>query len=314
MEFLFGPVPSRRLGLSLGINVIPYKICSYNCVYCEAGKTTKLTVERESFFDPSKIEREFIENVNKMGKIDVVTFSGGGEPTLNKDLGRLIRFIKDKGFRVAVLTNGSLMFREDVREDLMDADVVIPSLDAALNDSFIKINRPHGSLRIKRIIDGLAEFCKDFKGEVWLEVLLAKDLNNSKEDLEALSDAINKIKPSKVQVGTVDRPPAESWVEKLSDKEMMDAYVYLAAHTSVEVELIGKFNKENDAFKDDIERAILKLINIRPCSEDELMSIFSLNKDKLNAVLKRFEKEERVYRYTYGGKQFIAGNVSLVKQ
>ncbi|WP_022670301.1 radical SAM protein [Hippea alviniae] len=313
MEFLFGPVPSRRLGLSLGVNIIPYKTCTYNCVYCEAGKTTKLTVKRESFFEPADIEREFTENVDKMGRIDVVTFSGGGEPTLNKDLGRFIRFVKDKGFKVAVLTNGSLMFMEDVREDLMSADVVIPSLDAVLESSFIKVNRPHGSLKIERIIDGLVDFCKDFKGEVWLEVLLVRSLNDSKDDLKALSDAIERIKPSKVQVGTVDRPPAESWVEKLSDKEMMDVYVYLSAHTSVEVELIGGFNKENDAFKDDVERAILKLINIRPCSKDELKSIFSLDESRLNEILEKFEKEGRVYRYTYGNKQFIAGNVSLVK-
>ncbi len=314
MEFLFGPVPSRRLGLSLGINIVPHKTCSYNCVYCEVGRTTQLSIERESFYKPDKIKQEFLENINKLGKIDYVTFSGSGEPTLNKDIGDLIRFVKGFGYRVAVLTNGSLLFRDDVKEDLMSADVVIPSLDSARKESFLKINRPQKNLDLKRIIQGIADFCKTFKGEVWIEILFVKGINDTKKDLSALIEAIDLINPKKVQIGTVDRPPADEWVEKLTDKEMMDIYTFLSAHLNVEVDLIGGFNKENDRFYEDVERSIVKLINIRPCTIDDLGRIFNLNTENVKLKLNKLFEKGMAFEYDFGGKRFIVGNKSMIRK
>ncbi len=314
MEFLFGPVPSRRLGLSLGINIIPHKTCTYNCVYCEVGRTTNLTVERKSFYDPEAIKREFVENIDKVGKIDYVTFSGSGEPTLNKDIGELIRFVKGKGYRTCVLTNGSLLYLDDVKNDLMEADVVIPSLDSARKESFLKVNRPHRSLKLEKIIEGIKDFTRAFKGKMWLEVLFVKGVNDSDEDVTALVQAIKEIKPFKVQIGTVDRPPADDWVEKLSDKEMMDIYTYMSAHLDVEVDLIGGFNKENDKFYEDVERSIIKLINIRPCTEDDLKRIFSLNEAGLKEKLDKLFEKGQAFEYYFGGKRFVVGNRSLMKE
>jgi len=314
MEFLFGPVPSRRLGLSLGINIIPHKTCTYNCVYCEVGRTTNLTVERKSFYDPEAIKHEFAENIDKMGRIDYVTFSGSGEPTLNKDIGELIRFVKGKGYRTCVLTNGSLLYLDDVKEDLMEADVVIPSLDSARRESFLKVNRPHHSLKLEKIIEGISDFTRAFKGKVWLEVLFVKGVNDSNEDVKALVQAIKEIKPFKVQIGTVDRPPADDWVGKLSDKEMMDIYTYMSAHLDVEVDLIGGFNKENNKFYEDVERSIVKLINIRPCTEDDLKRIFNLSDTGLKEKLTKLFENGRAFEYYFGGKRFIVGNRSMMKK
>lgn len=311
MGFIFGPVPSRRLGLSLGINIIPFKTCSFNCIYCEVGKTTNLTIVRESFFDVEQIKKEFLETVNKVGKIDFVTFSGSGEPTLNSDLGELIRFVKSfKKYKVAVLTNSSLFFRKDVREELMQCDVVVPSLDAVLTTSFKKVNMPQKDLKIKDIVEGLIKFSAEFKGELWLEVLFVKDINDSKEDLDALCSAIKSINPTKIQIGTVDRPPAYTTAKKISPKEMMDIYTYMSAKLG-KVDIIGSFNKENDVFYDDIERSIVKMINIRPCSKKELKETFNVEDVRIDEILDKLFKESKAYTQDFGGKKFIVGNRSV---
>jgi len=314
MEFLFGPVPSRRLGLSLGVNIIPHKTCSYNCVYCEVGRTNNLTIERKSFYDPEDIKKEFLENIDKMGHIDFVTFSGSGEPTLNKDIGNLIRFVKSKGFKTCVLTNGSLLFMDDVKRDLMAADVVIPSLDSARLESFLKVNRPCRGLGLEKIIRGLADFSKVFSGEIWLEVLFVKGVNDSRDDLDALVEAIGLIVPDRVQIGTVDRPPADEWVERLDDDSMMDIYTYMSAKLSVEVDLISGFSKENDRFYQDIERSIVKLINIRPCTLEDLKRIFNLSDEGIKVEVRKLFEKKAAFEYYFGGKRFIVGNRSMVNK
>ncbi|AEA34135.1 radical SAM protein [Hippea maritima] len=312
MDFLFGPVPSRRLGLSLGINIIPFKVCSYRCIYCEVGKTTDLSIERKSFFEVELIEKEFKDNIGKLGKIDFVTFSGSGEPTLNKDIGRLIDFVKGFGYRTAVLTNGSLLWREDVKRDLLRADIVIPSLDAADEDSFKKINRPHPSLSLTKIIHGIADFNHSFSGQMWLEILFVEGVNDSKRNVKALIDAIKLINPDKIQLGTVDRPPTLPWAEKLSFEKLNLIADNMRSKLNAEIEIIGGFDKENEEFEEDKERAILKLINIRPCSRVELMKIFKIDKKELENILDRFSKEGKAFEYSYGGKDFITGSMARI--
>lgn len=312
LGFIFGPVPSRRLGLSLGINIVPFKTCSFNCIYCEVGKTTDLTVKRKSFYDVDEIKKDFVETVDKSGHIDFVTFSGSGEPTLNSDIGELIDFVKSfNKYKIAVLTNGSLMYKESVRKDLMNADVVVPSLDAALSGVFKKVNLPHKDLEIDKIIDGLFKFKKEFKGQVWLEILFVEGVNDSEENLNALIEAVNRISPDIVQIGTVDRPPAYSSAHKVNDEKMMDIYTYLSAHLKMKVDIIGSFNKENDKFYDNIERSIIKMVNIRPCSKDELKSIFNLNDESIKETLDKLIGEEKIYTEEFQGKLFVVGNRSV---
>ncbi len=314
MGFIFGPVPSRRIGLSLGINIIPFKTCSYNCIYCEVGKTTTLTIERKSFFDIEEIKKEFTETIDKTGRIDFVTFSGSGEPTLNSDLGELIRFVKSfKRYKVAVLTNGSLLYREDVREDLLEADVVIPSLDAVLEKTFKKINMPHKNLNIDEITNGIISFSNEFKNDIWIEILFVKGVNDSIKDIDALCNVLEKINASRIQIGTVDRPPAYSTAKKLSNKEMMDIYVYMSSKIG-NIDIIGSFNKENDAFYDDIERSVIKMINIRPCSKKELQDTFGVDSNKIDKIVKKLIKENKAYLQTLDNKTFIVGNRSAANR
>jgi wyosine [tRNA(Phe)-imidazoG37] synthetase (radical SAM superfamily) len=303
MQFLFGPVPSRRLGLSLGINIIPHKVCNFNCVYCEVGRTTNLINDRRSFYNPDEIEKDFRENYEKMGKFDFITFSGSGEPTLNKDIGRLIRYVKSFGIaKIAVLTNGSLLNLADVQEDLMDADVIIPSLDAANQEAFKKINRAHGSLKIGDIINGIKEFREKFHGEVWLEVLFVKDFNDSPKDIEDLKRAVKFISPHKFQIGTIDRPPAEENIKRLTNYELMHIYSKLK---DLNAELIKPFADKNMDFHEFLELSIAKMVSIRPCSKEELMDVFGANDEDISRILNKLFDEGKISQKVYEGKNFI---------
>jgi wyosine [tRNA(Phe)-imidazoG37] synthetase (radical SAM superfamily) len=179
-HYLFGPVPSRRLGISLGIDLVPMKTCSLNCIYCECGKTTNLTLERREYVPLAEVKAEFLHYLSNHPKPDYITFSGSGEPTLNSLIGEAIRFIRshETEIPVAVLTNGTLLFDPQVREELKPASMVMPSLDAATDKVFIKINRPHPELTVDRMIDGLIQFRKEFQGLIWLEIFKMSRLEN----------------------------------------------------------------------------------------------------------------------------------------
>jgi wyosine [tRNA(Phe)-imidazoG37] synthetase (radical SAM superfamily) len=297
-------VPSRRLGLSLGINIIPHKTCNYNCVYCEVGKTTNLTNKRQSFYNIEDIKKDFVEHVDKVGKFDFITFSGSGEPTLNKDLGELIKFVKSfNKAKIAVLTNGSLLYDQEVRRELYEADVVIPSLDAAIESTFKRINQPHKELNLKNIIEGLKLFTQEFSGEVWLEIVFAKGINDKKQDIEALIKAIEYIKPKKVQIGTIERPPAFNGIQKLSNDELMSIYMALKDYN---VELIKPFADKNVNFDEFLEKSIIKMISIRPCSIEELSDVFDAKNEDVDNIVTRLINEKKAFKKTFGNKEFIS--------
>lgn len=209
MRYVYGPVLSRRLGRSLGVDTVPLKTCNYSCVYCELGKTTTRINERRSFFPKKDILNDIIKALNSGIEIDHITFAGDGEPTLCEDLGWLIGKIKEiTDIPVTVITNGSLLNREDVREDLMSADIVIPSLDAADPETFKRINRPCRELEVNEIIDGLVDFSRSYKGTLYVEVMLVKNFNDNVEALQKISEAIKRINPDGVYILTPERPTA----------------------------------------------------------------------------------------------------------
>ena len=206
MEYLFGPVLSRRLGLSMGVDLLPFKTCNLDCIYCELGRTTCLANCRDRFVQPDKVIREI--RAKKNDGFDHLTFAGSGEPTLSADLGDLIRISKEiVDTPVAVITNSTLFTSERVRKEVASADIVLPSLDAATQGTFKAINRPAPGLRIEDIIEGLRLFRKEFSGEIWLEVMLVKDVND--HEAEMIANAANSINPDRIQLNTVIRPPAE---------------------------------------------------------------------------------------------------------
>ncbi len=294
-KYLFGPVPSRRLGMSLGVDLVPKKVCSLDCVYCEVGKTTKLTLDRKEYIKIDKIKEELIHYFHHNPDPDYITFSGSGEPTLNIFIGEILRFIKQNkpGIPVAVLTNGTLFYDKKVREAILNADVVLPSLDAATEDVFRKINRPVKDLSIDKYVQGLVDFSKEFKGKIWLEVFILPGFNDTDNELVALKNVILKIKPDSIQLNTLDRPGTISNLRGATKKELQRVADYWNLNN---VEIISSSQERRDipSFRSDIETAIIETISRRPCTLDDLTKILGLHINEINKYLDVLESEEKI--------------------
>ncbi len=226
---IMGIVNSRRLGRSLGINLTPHKTCNLDCVYCECGKTTKLTNDRENFYPLDLILDELDKAVKQFEPVDYITFSGHGEPTLYKDIKELIKGIKKNHpkIKLAVITNATLFTDDNVFEALLTADVVLPSVDSVIEESFEKINRPHANLKLDDMLDALLKFRKVYKGKFWTEIFICPGINDSQKELTAIAEYLKKLKPEKVQVNTLDRTPTEPWVkvpDQKSIKRVMETF------------------------------------------------------------------------------------------
>jgi len=274
---LFGPVPSRRLGISLGVDLVPMKTCTLNCIYCECGNTSLLTLERKEYVSLESVKRELTHYFANHILPDYITFSGSGEPTLNSKLGDVIHFLRDlaPNIPVAVLTNGTLFSQKQVRTDVKDASVVIPSLDAATETIFRKINRPPLQLRLDTTIDGLVQFRKEYTGEIWLEIFIVPGMNDTDQELTALKHAIEKIKPDQVQLNTLDRPGTVSTLRPATREELervLDSFqMENAAIIADPPDHKGLF-----AYRKDTESAILGTIARRPCTSRDLSEILGL--------------------------------------
>ncbi len=227
---IFGPVMSRRLGRSLGIDLLPFKTCSYDCVYCECGATTHLTKKRAEFFPTEEVISQLDTVLSKGPTLDYITFAGSGEPTLSLSIGRIIRHLKTAypEYKVAVLTNGSLLGDKEVRNDLSAADLVIPTLTSTSQETFEQIHRPCPGLLTKTVISDIREFRKEFGGEIWLEIFLIPGLNTTDDELASLSEAIRMIRPKRIQLNTLDRPAAEDWVTAPDPDELENIRKYFA--------------------------------------------------------------------------------------
>ncbi len=299
MKYIFGPVLSRRLGASLGLDIVPYKTCTFDCIYCECGSTTEKTILRKPYIDAEKILVELRDYLKSNQKPDYITLTGSGEPTLNSEIGLLIRQIKKiTKAQVAVLTNSSLLYLPEVRNDLMPADLVVPSLDAALSGSFNEINRPHEGLELLKIIQGMIAFREEFKGEIWLELLFVKGVNNQDKEIEALIRVIKEIQPDKVQVNTVDRPPAEKTAMAIDKQEIEDIYNRFKAQ-SLPVEIITSNKKKNaiESFEmEDLKDKIINLIKRRPETGVNMAKTFGVSINYINKVLRDLEEQKIIKR------------------
>ncbi len=318
MNYVYGPVPSRRLGQSLGVDPIPFKICNYNCVYCQLGRTTPLTNERRDFFPREGIlaqVRDALER-HQPGQIDYVTFIGQGEPTLCASLGWLIRQVKAlTDVPVAVLTNGALLFQPQVREELAAADLVMPTLDAANHETFRQINRPWPRFRIAEIIEGMAAFRRMFKGQLWVEVMLVKGLNDDEATLLGIRDALAHVCPDRVQINVPIRPPVEPWVEIPDDEAIERATAILGEAAEVVAPYEGSFDFSGFA---DVAEAILAIIRRHPMRQRRLVeTLEGWAPGEVEETLARLESsgqaQKRVYRselfWEYAGRVFGEGRV-----
>ena len=307
MSYVYGPVPSRRLGQSLGIDPIPFKTCNYNCVYCQLGRTTPLTNERQDFFPPEDILAEVRRalQTHQSDRIDYITFVGQGEPLLCASLGRLIWDVKTlTDIPVAVITNGSLLFRPEVREEVCPAQVVIPTLDAADEETFRRINRSWPELHIAEIIDGLAAFRRMFEGQLWVEVMLVKGINDTEQTLTGIVGALSCIRPDQVHINVPIRPPAEVWVEPPDDDGLIRAMAILGEVAPIVTPATGTFKLVEGM---PVVDGIIEIIRRHPMRQAELVETLSRNaagRDKVEMTLARLAASGQARRRVYRGQTF----------
>jgi len=306
MPLLFGPVLSRRLGRSLGIDLVPRKLCNMDCLYCEVGRTTHYTSERKPYIPLEKI-REALEQAKAVADTyDVLTITGSGEPTLNIHFEETVSLAKamiDKP--VALLTNSTFVYDRSVREALAKVDFVLASLDSARERSFRLVNRPVADVKLDLIIEGLKALREEMKGELWLEILFVKGLNDTPDDISALKSAIEYIKPHRVQLNTVVRPPAYPMARPLSLEELEA----IKQRLSGKAEVISPEKRDAIAVKPltfaELSEWLINYLSRRPSDLEELVLVFGEAKEKILSVLHKLEEEGKVEKVYHEGKVYF---------
>jgi len=286
-KYLYGPVPSRRLGRSLGIDLVPFKTCTYDCIYCQLGCTTKKTIKRFPYVPVNDIVNELKIKLATGDLPDYISLAGSGEPTLHSSIGEIISKIKEMtDIPVAVLTNGSLLYLPEVQASLMRADLVIPSLDAGDEQLFHYVNRPHADIFFDKMVNGLIEFTHNFPGQVWLEVLLLGGVTGISSEVEKIASIIRRIQPARVQLNTAFRPPAEEIAHSLSTDQLLALKSYFPG----EVDIINS-NEQNEMLISDIaatsDEDIISLLARRPCTIEDVTNGLGMHP---NEVIKRMER------------------------
>lgn len=275
-SYLYGPVPSRRLGLSLGVDIVPYKVCSYDCVYCTLGRTTRLTSAPEQLVRAADVVREIEEWLRQGGTADYITFAGSGEPTLNSELGEMVKATKKlTDTPVAVITNGSLLSDRGVYEAVASADLIVPSLDAGTEEAFRQINRPADDLDLMDVISGLQWMAQGFDGAIWLEVMLVKGINDTDAEMRAIQRIINNIYPDRVQINTVERPSRSGDVEAVDADTLERALSLFGSRSEI---ILGRTTDPRCiAGNKRSEQAILDMLRRRPCTLEDIASAFGMH-------------------------------------
>ena len=306
MKFIFGPVASRRLKRSLGVDLVPYKTCSFDCLYCELGTTTHLTLERKMYGVPQEIIDELKGYLKKLAlQPDYITLGGSGEPTLHSHLGTIITEIKKlTSIPVAVLTNSSLLYRDDVKDDLLRADVILPSLDTVSPSLFKYLNRPHPFLDIKKIIQGLIDFRKLFTGQLWLEVLFCRGINDAEEEVMRLYEIIREINPDKIPLNTLDRPPAEDNVFPVSREELERIKRFFGEKAEI---ITGSPSEDAQVSIADGKRRIYDLVKRRPCTFDEISLTLGIPKISLMDLIEVLENEGKISQRLHNNQVYYQG-------
>jgi wyosine [tRNA(Phe)-imidazoG37] synthetase (radical SAM superfamily) len=292
-KYLFGPVASRRLGISLGIDLVPFKTCSINCVYCESGATTNLTLKRREYVPADEVIRQLDELLAGAPEIDYLTFSGAGEPTLNSGIGKVIKFIKDKypQYKICLLTNGTLFSDPELLAEIAPVDLCIPSLDASSEEEFKVINRPSPELDFNTYVKALLKYCRESEAEIWLELFIVPGQNDSDESIQRFVELIKEAKPDKVQLNTLDRPGTVDWIKPSSGENTMR--FVRALEPFVPVEAVGPFKYKSPALQkqlkaEEIDKLILDLISRRPSTLSDMSETFGVPekqiKERLNVL------------------------------
>ena len=303
-QHLYGPVPSRRLGSSLGVDIIPPKICTYDCIYCQLSRTTQKTLERKEYVPVDRVLAELERKLAEKQKPAYISLAGSGEPTLNSGIGPLIRGIKNMTeIPVTVLTNGSILWMDEVRKDLMEADIVLPSLDAGGPHEFEFVNRPCKGISYQKMVEGLIEFTRDFPGRVWLEVLLVGGLTDKVSKVKEIAAQAKRINPDIIQLNTVCRPPVEQIALALAPEKMVE----MSGFFSGEVEIISSASLRDypdQELRDARDMEILDLISRRPCTADDVASGLGIHITEAIKHLKALDTRNRIVPEETGGLHF----------
>lgn len=302
----FGPIPSRRLGRSLGINNIPPKICTYSCVYCQIGKTSNIKIQPQVFYSPSQIFNEVQEKVEKSREkgesIDYLTFVPDGEPTLDINLGKEIKLIKSLGIKVAVISNSSLIDQKQVRENLQEVDLVSLKVDSVEEKIWRKVNHPHRNLCLKSILEGMLKFSESFKGKIITETMLIKNINDDSQNIKKVADFLAKLKPSQSYLSLPIRPPADSWVQSPSEEVVNQSYNLFKEKVD-QVECLIGYEGNAFAFTGEVEEGILSITSVHPMREEALKDFLKRAKSDWSAI-DRLIKQGKLVELEYKGHKF----------
>jgi wyosine [tRNA(Phe)-imidazoG37] synthetase (radical SAM superfamily) len=302
----FGPVPSRRLGRSLGINNIPPKVCTYSCVYCQLGRTIKMQVARRAFYEPEDVLRDVHDKVEKAGEageaIDYLTFVPDGEPTLDINLGREIELLRPLGIKIAVISNGSLIGREDVKEDLLGADWVSLKMDSTRREIWRKIDRPYGTLRLASILDGTLKFAQAFRGELVTETMLVEGVNDDDDQIRDVAGFLARLEPATAYLAIPTRPPAEEWVQP-PDEEVINRAYQVFSEKVDRVEYLVGYEGNAFAFTGNVEEDLLSITSVHPMREDAVSEFLARAGADWTAVRKLIE-QGRLVETGYEGRKF----------
>ncbi|RTZ69443.1 MAG: radical SAM protein [Aquificaceae bacterium] len=311
MKYIFGPVLSRRLGLSLGVDLLPpSKVCSMDCIYCECGKTQRqnLTLERREWVPTEEVKRELEEILSNPDlELDFVTFSGNGEPTLHTRFGEIAKFVKEirPDLKVALLTNASTLWMEEVLKDLQYIDLVSPSLDAVTEKIFKKVNHPAKGLTVEKILEGLKKLKETFGGEIWIETLFVKGINDTPEEVEKIGEWIHRLKPDRWQINTVVRPPAYN-VRGLTEEELIQIAQRVNYYpTDIVCYNYLRLEPKKKTTAQRVREKLLNLVKRRPSPLGELKKVLNLTEEGFEEVVESLIREGKVKMVTYGGEKFL---------
>ncbi len=302
-KHLYGPVPSRRLGRSLGVDIVPFKTCTLDCIYCQLGKTTRHTLQRKEYVPVDDILTELKEAIDAGLEADYITIGGSGEPTLHSGIARLIAGIKKlTDIPVALLTNGTLFYLPEVRADCAGADVILPSLDAGDEATFEKINRPYSEITFDRLVGGLCALRSEYKGKIWLEVFFIERFNTDNAQITKLAEAIQKINPDKVHLNTAVRPTAEPGVEKVPLEKLKEMARQLGPNCEVIADFVSSHCKKP---ADDFPQTLLSMLKRRPCSVDDICSALGIGQNEAREYLAGLEKHGKIVAENKTGRTFF---------
>lgn len=311
----FGPVPSRRLGHSLGINNIPPKVCTYSCIYCQLGKTYNRKTQLQNFYLPAQIFKDIQEKVKKSKEkeepIDYLTFVPDGEPTLDINLGQAIQLLRPLGIKIAVISNASLIDQELVRENLKEADLVSLKVDSTEEEIWRRVNRPHRNLHLGSLLKGMLEFARIFRGEIITETMLVKDINDSIYHIEKIADFLSQLKPNKAYLSIPIRPPAEKWVQPPSEEVLSRSYNLFREKVD-QIECLIGYEGNDFTFIGNVEEDLLSITSVHPMREEALRDFLKRAHSDWS-VIEQLIEQGKLVESRYQGHKFYIRKISIQK-